>query len=87
MRPALQRRMGEAMKALTLSRSERTEGFKGTDFDTEDDVLRAIIRDCNWMVVCWQNEIQVAEYNQRLDENAERESLVANGPVANPPRL
>ena len=68
MRPALENRGRQALKALTLSRTERGAAFKGTDFDTDDDVLRAIIRDCEWMVVVWQNEIAVAEHNRRLDE-------------------
>lgn len=68
MRPALENRAREAMKALTHSRTERAGSYKGTHFDTDDDILRAIIRDCEWMVVCWQNEVQVAEYNRQRDE-------------------
>lgn len=56
------------MKSLALTRSERAIHFKGTDFDTDDDVLRAIIRDVEWMTAVWTNEIQVADYNRRLDE-------------------
>ena len=68
MRPALENRGRQALKALTLSRTERAGAYKGTDFDTDDDVLRAIIRDCEWMAVVWTNEIAVSEHNRRLDE-------------------
>jgi hypothetical protein len=68
MRPALENRGRQAVKALTMTRTERAAQFAGTDFDTDDDVLRAVIRDCTWMVGCWTNEIAVAEHNRRLDE-------------------
>lgn len=79
MRPALENRGRQALKSLTLARSERAGHFKGTDFDTEDDVLRAIIRDCEWMVACWSNEIRVAEYNRNLEELERRESNQGSG--------
>lgn len=66
------------MKALVLTRSERSHEFKGSDFDTEDDVLRAIIRDCEWMVVVWNNELKVAEHNRRADELERTERTAAN---------
>ena len=68
MRPALENRCRQAVKSLTLTRSERATQYKGTDFDTDDDVLRALIRDCEWMVVVWANELSVAEHNRRVDE-------------------
>jgi hypothetical protein len=82
-RPAIENRGRSAVKALTLSRSERAEQFKNTDFDTEDDVLRAIIRDCNWMVVCWYNELNVYDHNRKLDE-LERQESNAGTAAANP---
>lgn len=66
--PAIRQRGQQAVKALVMGRSERAASFKGSDFDAEDDVLRAIIRDTEWMTVVWQNEILVAEHNRRLDE-------------------
>jgi hypothetical protein len=68
MRPALENRGRGALKALALSRSERAEQFKGGDLDTDDDILRAIIRDCEWMVSVWSNEVSVFDYNRRRDE-------------------
>ena len=66
--PAIKQRGQQAVKALVLSRSERSGVFKGSDSDNEDDVLRAIVRDCEWMTVVWANELLVAEHNRRLDE-------------------
>lgn len=68
MRPALVQRGHEAIKALVLTRAERSATYKGTAYDSDDDVLRAIIRDCEWMTVCWTNEIAASEHNRRLDE-------------------
>lgn len=68
MLPALANRGHQAVKALCLSRSERAVDFKGTDFDTEDEILRAMIRDCSWMSSVWSNEVEVADYNRRRDE-------------------
>ena len=68
MKPAIQDRGRSAVKALVLTRSERATAYKGSHFDTEDDVLRAIIHDAEWLAVCWDNELQVAEYNRRRDE-------------------
>lgn len=66
--PALANRARQAIKALCLSRSERATEYKGGDFDTDDDILRAIIRDCEWMLTVWVNEVNVGEYNRRRDE-------------------
>lgn len=68
MRPKILSRGNSALKALALSRAERAAEWKGSDFDTDDDVLRAIIRDCTWMIGVWTNELAVAEHNRRLDE-------------------
>lgn len=68
MQPALIQRRDLAMAALALSRSERSTKLAKTDFDTDDDVLRAMIRDCAWMASIWEKEVQVAKHNQRRDE-------------------
>ena len=68
MRPALLRRGAEAMKALVMSRTERADRYAKSDFNADDDVLRAIVRDVEWMSSAWLNEILVADHNRRLDE-------------------
>lgn len=68
MKPLLELRGRRALKALTLTRSERATTYKGQDFDTDDDVLRAIIRDVEWMISVWQNELMVSDHNRRIDE-------------------
>lgn len=78
MKPALVQRRDVAVRALIMTRSERASKIKGTDFDTEDDVLRAMIADCEWLGSVWDTEAKVAMHNQRLDE------LEAANPAANP---
>lgn len=68
MKPLLLNRGRAALKALVLTRSERATEFAKSDFDTDDEVLRAMIRDSEWMVTCWDNEVAVYEHNRRLDE-------------------
>ena len=68
MRPAIENRGRQAVKALVLTRVERAAQYKGQDVDTDDEVLTAIIRDCEWMLGCWQNELNVWDYNRRRDE-------------------
>jgi hypothetical protein len=68
MRPRLENRVRVATKALTLTVTERAKAHQGTEFDTTDDALRAIIRGCEWMLFAWVNELAVDEYNQRRDE-------------------
>jgi hypothetical protein len=34
--------------------------------DTDDDVLRAFIRDCEWLLVAFENELKVWERNRQL---------------------
>ena len=80
MRPAIENRGRQALRALTLSRSERAVELKGTDMDTDDDILRAMIRDATWMTTCWTNEISVAEHNRRLDELDRQHTKDAGGP-------
>lgn len=82
MQPALRNRGMQATKALVLSRTERTAVFKGTDFDTEDDVLRAYIRDCEYLLVAFQNELTVWEHNRQGDELARQSTDPSAG--ANP---
>ena len=80
MRPAIENRGRQAVRALTLSPTERAAEFKGSDFDTEDNVLRAIIRDCTWLAMCWDNEILVHDHNRQADEldRQNQETTAAN---------
>lgn len=80
MKPALVNRGNQALKALVLAREERTANFKGTDLDTADDILRAIIRDCEWMVGAWHNEIATFDHNRRRDEldRQDEDGIAAN---------
>lgn len=65
--PAVLSRGKQALTALTLSQEERVKA--GGDFkDTDDALLRAIIRDAEWFSVAFQNEVKVFDYNRRQDE-------------------
>lgn len=68
MKPAIINRGKTAVKALVLTKAEREREFKDTDFATDDDVLRAVIRDCEWMASVWDNEVRVADFNRKRDE-------------------
>jgi hypothetical protein len=73
MLPVILNRGKAALQALTLSPEERLRG--GGEFkDTDDFLLRAFIRDCEWMVACWQNEIKVFELNRQMEELQSREN-------------
>lgn len=70
-KPLVARRGQQAINALKMTRSERAgSNLKGSDYDTDDDVLRAMIRECEWMLVVWDNEVAVYEANRRRDELA-----------------
>jgi hypothetical protein len=78
--PTLERRGQQALKALVLSRPERAAAYKSTDFDTDDDVLRAIIKDCAWMAKIWVAETSAAEHNRQVDE---LDRQYSNAPATN----
>ena len=80
MKPAIENRGRQAVRALVLSPTERAVEFKGTDFDTDDAILRAMIRDATWMTSVWTNELAVAEHNRRLDELDRQDTKDAGGP-------
>jgi len=80
--PALETRRRQAADALCLTRAERSKVMAGQAFDTEDDVLRAMVRECKWMIAIWPLEISVDEHNRRLDE-LDRQG-VAGSTGANP---
>jgi hypothetical protein len=72
--PAIVIRGKEAVKALCKSISERDGSFKGVS----DDVLRATIRECEWMLSHWQSEVLAFEHNRRLDELGHGTPTAAN---------
>lgn len=81
MLPALIERGRHAVKALVLTGSERSRVYGGTDLDTDDHVLRAIIRDIEWMSTKWANELMVSEHNRLRDELDQANGIgVANQP-------
>lgn len=65
--PALKARANEAIKFLVLAPAERKGGAEGLD----DATLRARIQDCEWMLVAFENEVQLFDLNRRRDELAD----------------
>lgn len=64
MKPVIANRAHEAIKALVLHPSERKGEYAGVD----DNAIRARIRESEWMLGAWPNEVSVYEHNRRLEE-------------------
>lgn len=85
MQPAYAQRARNALTALALDLSERK--VAGGEFkDLEDPQLRAIIRECEWMLGVWANQIKVYRDNRARDELALRQNGADSPliPAANP---
>lgn len=80
-KPLLALRANSAIKALVLSPSERDGEYKEMD----DATIRARIREVEWMLTAFVNEVAVFEHNRRLDE-LERQGSPDSSipPTANP---
>lgn len=80
-KPVIAQRAHEAIKTLCLADSERIGQFKELD----DSSLRGIIREGEWMLSVWENELKVYDHNRRLDELGRQEAMMASPtPAANP---
>ncbi len=67
MQPAIANRAQAAIKALCLMGDERkTHG--GAFKELSDDELRATIRECEWHLTVWQNELKVFDFNKAQDD-------------------
>jgi hypothetical protein len=64
MKPAIATRANAAIKALILTPAERTGEFK----DMDDSAIRAQIREAEWLLTAFVNEIAVFDHNRRVDE-------------------
>ena len=71
--PVVLNRGKQALSALTLAASER-QAAGGEFKDADDALLRAIIRDSEWAVVAFQNEVKVFDYNRRNEELMSRQN-------------
>jgi hypothetical protein len=63
-KPVLAARGNQALRSLTLFPSER----KGDHAGLTDDQLRCVVKEVEWMLSCWSNEIAVFEHNRRIEE-------------------
>ena len=75
-KPAVAKRANAAIKALILTPAERSGEFK----DMDDSAIRAQIREAEWMLTAFDNEIAVFDHNRRMDELQRQE----NPTTANP---
>ena len=73
MRPAIAKRAQDALKALVLHPAERKGEYQGVD----DNTIREKIKECEWMLTAWTNEIRFHDHNRQLDE-LERQGNGAN---------
>lgn len=71
--PSVANRGNESIKALCLSPSER----KGEMHNVPDEDLRARIREAEYMIGAFQNEVRVFDANRARDE-LERQDGGAN---------
>ena len=75
-------RIRNKIKVLLTHPSERREG------ERDDNVLRAAIAELQWMVECWDAELQAAEINRQADELRLEQMNGVEGidavPLANP---
>jgi hypothetical protein len=64
MKPVIATRANAAIKALILTPAERTGEYK----DMDDSAIRAQIREAEWLLAVFANEVAVFDHNRRLDE-------------------
>ena len=69
-KPVIATRANAAIKALILTPAERTGEFKEMD----DSAIRAQIREAEWLLAVFVNEVAVFDHNRRMDELQRQES-------------
>jgi hypothetical protein len=67
MQPATHARAQEAIKALCLNVEERKRAA-GVFKDLSDDELRVTIRECEWHLTVWGNELKVFDFNKAQEQ-------------------
>ena len=78
-KPAIAQRANAAIKNLILTPAERTGEFKEMD----DSAIRAQIREAEWLLAVFVNEVAVFDHNRRLDE-LQRQDNPETQTTANP---
>ena len=64
MAPVIRNRANAAIKALVLHPSKRQGDFE----NLPDEDLRAMIREAEWMLSAWSNEVRIFDHNRARDE-------------------
>ena len=78
-RPVIATRANAAIKALILTPAERTGEYK----DMDDSAIRAQVREAEWLLSVFVNEVAVFDHNRRVDELQRQENPEAPS-TANP---
>jgi len=63
-KPVIATRANAAIKALILTPAERTGEYK----DMDDSAIRAQVREAEWLLAVFVNEVAVFDHNRRVDE-------------------
>lgn len=69
-KPVVATRANTAIKALILTPAERTGEYKEMD----DAAIRAQIREAEWLLAVFVNEVAVFDHNRRVDELQRQEN-------------
>jgi hypothetical protein len=69
-KPVIATRANSAIKALILTPAERSGEYKEMD----DAAIRAQIREAEWLLAVFVNEVAVFDHNRRVDELQRQES-------------
>jgi hypothetical protein len=78
-KPVVATRANTAIKALILTPAERTGEYKEMD----DADIRARIREAEWLLAVFVNEVAVFDHNRRMDE-LQRQDNPETQTTANP---
>jgi hypothetical protein len=80
-KPVIATRANTAIKALILTPAERTGEYK----DMDDSTIRAQVREAEWLLAVFVNEVAVFDHNRRMDELQRQGSPDSSDPTtANP---
>jgi hypothetical protein len=69
MEPVIAKRAHDAIKSLVLRPSERSGEYK----EMEDSEIRARIKEAEWNLAVWRNEINIHDANRTMEELQRRE--------------
>jgi hypothetical protein len=81
-KPAIAERGRQVQKMWAMMPSERPEPYKGVDDAIAINMLRGRFSELEWMLLAFENEVKVHDYNRRLEELERQPSDPANPDAA-----